>query len=109
MAKECAPRREDPRSDGRLPLGSFEGRIDLTDDAQITFGENAEAIVLQYRFNPFVSEQKGVVVVDVKRGAFLLTTGRSSQIEVKTALADLTGSALFPGMASGFIHTSSNT
>jgi hypothetical protein len=70
-------------------------QIMLTDDTQITLGENAEAVINQYRFNPFVSREKGVVVVEVSRGAFLLTTGRISQlsdkrIEVKTALADLT-------------------
>ena len=65
-------------------------QIRLTDDTQITLGENAEAVVKQYQFNPFVSGEKGVLVVEVSRGAFLLTTGRISQIEVKTALADLT-------------------
>jgi hypothetical protein len=59
----------------------------------MTFGENAEAVVLQYQFNPFVSEQKGTVVVEVKRGAFLFTTGRISQIEVKTVLANLTAAS----------------
>jgi FecR protein len=65
-------------------------QIMLADDTQVTLGENAEAVVNQYQFNPFVSGEKGVVVVEVSRGAFLLTTGRISQIEVKTALADLT-------------------
>jgi hypothetical protein len=65
-------------------------QIMLTDDTQITLGENAEAVVKQYQFNPFVSGEKGVLVVEVSRGAFLLTTGRISQIEVKTAFADLT-------------------
>jgi hypothetical protein len=70
-------------------------QIMLTDDTQITLGENAEAVIMQYEFNPFVSRQKGVVVVEVSKGAFRLTTGRTSQlsdkrIEVKTARADLT-------------------
>jgi hypothetical protein len=70
-------------------------QIMLTDETQITLGENAEAVIKQYRFNPFVSGQKGVVLVDVSRGAFLFTSGRISQladkrIEVRTALADLT-------------------
>ena len=70
-------------------------QIMLTDDTQITLGENAEAVIKQYQFNPFVSGEKGVVLVEVSRGAFLFTTGRISQladkrIEVKTALADLT-------------------
>jgi hypothetical protein len=61
---------------------------------QITLGENAEVVIMQYQFNPFVSGEKGMVVVEVSKGAFLLTTGRISQlsdkrIEVKTALADL--------------------
>ena len=69
--------------------------IILTDDTQITLGENAEAVIKQYRFNPFVSGAKGVVLLEVSRGAFLFTTGRISQladkrIEVKTVLADLT-------------------
>jgi hypothetical protein len=69
-------------------------QVMLTDDTQITLGENAEAVIKQYQFNPFVSGEKGVVVVEVSKGAFLLTTGRISQlsdkrIEVKTALADL--------------------
>jgi hypothetical protein len=70
-------------------------QIILTDETQITLGENAEAVIKQYQFNPFVSGEKGVVLVEVSRGAFLFTTGRISQladkrIEVKTALADLT-------------------
>jgi ferric-dicitrate binding protein FerR (iron transport regulator) len=70
-------------------------QIMLTDDTQITLGENAEAVIKQYQFNPFVSGEKGVVLVEVSRGSFLFTTGRISQladkrIEVKTALADLT-------------------
>ena len=70
-------------------------QIILTDETQITLGENAEALIKQYQFNPFVSGEKGVVLVEVSRGAFLFTTGRISQladkrIEVKTALADLT-------------------
>jgi hypothetical protein len=70
-------------------------QIMLTDDTQITLGENAEAVIKQYQFNPFVSGKKGVVLVEVSRGAFLFTTGQISQladklIEVKTALADLT-------------------
>ena len=70
-------------------------QIMLTDETQITLGENAEAVIKQYQFNPFVSGEKGVVLVEVSRGAFLFTTGRISQladkrIEVKTALADLT-------------------
>jgi len=68
-------------------------QIMLTDDTQITLGENAEAVVMKYQFNPFVSEQKGAVVVEVKRGAFLFTTGRISQIEVKTVLANLTAAS----------------
>jgi len=78
-------------------------QIMLTDDTQITLGENAEAVVMQYQFNPFVSEQKGVVVVEVSRGAFLLTTGRTSSIEVKTALADLTatGTEFWAGATGG--------
>ena len=70
-------------------------QIMLTDDTQITLGENAEAVIKQYQFNPFASGKKGVVLVEVSRGAFLFTTGQISQladkrIEVKTALADLT-------------------
>ena len=70
-------------------------QIMLTDETQITLGENAEAVIKQYQFNPFVSGEKGVVLVEVSRGSFLFTTGRISQladkrIEVKTALADLT-------------------
>jgi hypothetical protein len=78
-------------------------QIMLTDDTQITLGENAEAVVMQYQFNPFVSEQKGVVVVEVSRGAFLLTTGRTSSIEVKTALVDLTatGTEFWAGATGG--------
>jgi len=69
-------------------------QIMLTDDTQITLSEKAEAVIMQYQFNPFVSGEKGMVVVEVSKGAFLLTTGRISQlsdkrIEVKTALADL--------------------
>jgi len=69
-------------------------QIMLTDETQITLGENAEAVIKQYQFNPFVSGEKGVVLVEVSRGAFLFTTGRISQladkrIEVKTALANL--------------------
>jgi hypothetical protein len=78
-------------------------QIMLTDDTQITLGENAEAVVFKYQFNPFVSEQKGVVVVEVSRGAFLLTTGRISAIQVKTALADLTatGTEFWVGATGG--------
>ena len=70
-------------------------QIMLADDTQITLGENAEAVIKQYQFAPFVSGEKGVVLVEVSRGAFLFTTGRISQltdkrIEVKTTLANLT-------------------
>jgi ferric-dicitrate binding protein FerR (iron transport regulator) len=79
----------------RLVTGA-NGRLQimLTDDTQITFGENAEAVIKEYHFNPFDSGQKGVVLVEVRAGAFLFTSGRISQlsdnwIEVKTAYADL--------------------
>src|SRR5882762_9859054 len=69
-------------------------QIMLADDTQITLGENAEAVIKQYQFSPFVSGEKGVVLVEVSKGAFLFTTGRISQltdkrIEVKTTLANL--------------------
>jgi hypothetical protein len=83
-------------------------QIMLTDDTQITLGENAEAVITQYQFKPFVSGEKGVVVVEVSKGAFLLTAGRISQlsdkrIEVKTALADLasTGAEFWAGPTGG--------
>jgi hypothetical protein len=69
-------------------------RIMLTDDTGITLGENAKAVIKEYQFSPFSSGNKGVVMVEVSKGAFLFTTGRISQladkrIEVKTALANL--------------------
>jgi hypothetical protein len=80
----------------------------LTDDTQITLGENAEAVIMQYQFNPFVSGEKGMVVVEVSKGAFLLTTGRISQlsdkrIDVKTGLADLVsaGAEFWAGSTGG--------
>jgi hypothetical protein len=83
-------------------------QIMLTDDTQITLGENAEAVITQYQFTPFVSGNKGVMVVEVSKGAFLLTTGRISQlpdkrIEVKTALAGLatTGAEFWAGPTGG--------
>jgi len=78
-------------------------QIMLADDTQITLGEKAEAVVMRYQFNPFVSEQKSVMVVEVSRGAFLLTTGRISSIEVKTALAALTatGTEFWAGATGG--------
>jgi hypothetical protein len=83
-------------------------QIMLTDDTQLTLGENAEAVITQYQFTPFVSGNKGVVVVEVSKGAFLLTTGRISQlsdkrIEVKTALAGLatTGAEFWAGPTGG--------
>jgi hypothetical protein len=79
-------------------------QIILTDDTQITLGENVEAVIAQYEFNPSVLGEKGVLVVEVSKGAFLLTTGRISQlsdkrIEVKTALAELvsTGAEFWAG------------
>ena len=73
-----------------------------------SLGENAEAVIMQYQFNPFVSGEKGMVVVEVSKGAFLLTTGRISQlsdkrIEVKTALAGLatTGAEFWAGPMGG--------
>jgi hypothetical protein len=65
-------------------------QIILTDDTQIALGENAELAVKQYQFGPLVSEEKGVVVVELSKGAFLLTSGRTSRMEVRTVLADLT-------------------
>jgi hypothetical protein len=70
-------------------------QIVLIDDTQITLGENAEAVITQYQFTPFVSGEKGLIVVEVSKGALLLTTGRISQLsdkrmEVKTALSDVT-------------------
>ena len=83
-------------------------QIILTDDTQITLGENAEAVITQYQFTPLVSGNKGVVVVEVSKGAFLLTAGRISQlsnkrIEVKTALADLAsaGAEFWAGSTGG--------
>ena len=69
-------------------------QIMLADDTQITLGENAKAVIKEYHFSPFSSGNRGVVLVEVSRGAFLFTTGRISQladnrIEVKTALANL--------------------
>jgi hypothetical protein len=70
-------------------------QIILADDTQITLGENAKAVIKEYQFSPFSSgKNKGVVLVEVSKGAFLFTTGRISQladkrIEVKTALANL--------------------
>jgi hypothetical protein len=80
--------------DGLVTGAQARLQIMLIDDTQITLGENAEVVIMQYQFNPFVSGEKGMVVVEVSKGAFLLTTGRISQlsdkrIEVKTALADL--------------------
>jgi len=79
-------------------------QIRLTDDTQVTLGENAEAVFTQYQFSPSISGDKGVVVLKVSKGAFLFTTGRISQlsdkrIEVKTALADIasTGSEFWAG------------
>ena len=70
-------------------------QIMLADDTQITLGENAKAVIKEYQFSPFSSGNKGVVLVEVSKGAFLFTTGRISQladkrIEVKTTLANLT-------------------
>ena len=83
-------------------------QIMLTDDSQITLGENSEAVITQYQFTPSVSGMKGVLVVEVSKGAFLLTTGRISQlsdkrIEVKTALAGLatTGAEFWAGPTGG--------
>ena len=69
-------------------------QIMLADDTQITLGENAKAVIKEYHFSPFSSGNRGVVLVEVSKGAFLFTTGRISQladkrIEVKTALANL--------------------
>ena len=69
-------------------------QIILADDTQITLGENAKAVIKEYHFSPFSSGNRGVVLVEVSKGAFLFTTGRISQladkrIEVKTALANL--------------------
>ena len=80
--------------DGLVTGAQARLQIMLIDDTQITLGENAEVVIMQYQFNPFVSGEKGMVAVEVSKGAFLLTTGRISQlsdkrIEVKTALADL--------------------
>jgi hypothetical protein len=68
-------------------------QIMLADDTQITLGENAKAVIKEYQFSPFSSGNKGVVLVEVSKGAFLFTTGLSQladkRIEVKTALANL--------------------
>jgi hypothetical protein len=94
--------------DGLVTGAEARLQIMLTDDTQITLGENAEAVIMQYQFNPFVSGEKGMVVVEVSKGAFLLTTGRISQlsekrIEVKTALADLAsaGAEFWAGSTGG--------
>jgi ferric-dicitrate binding protein FerR (iron transport regulator) len=83
-------------------------QIRLTDDTQVTLGENAEAVFTQYQFSPSISGGKGVVAFKVGKGAFLFTTGRISQlsdkrIEVKTAFADIatTGSEFFAGQTGG--------
>jgi hypothetical protein len=79
----------------------------LADDTQITLGENAEAVIT-VQFTPFVSGEKGVVLVEVSRGAFLFTTGRISQpdkrIEVKTMLANLTAKGRSLGRPDGRGH-----
>jgi ferric-dicitrate binding protein FerR (iron transport regulator) len=79
-------------------------QITLTDDTQVTLGENAEAVFTQYQFSPSISGDKGVVVLKVSKGAFLFTTGRISQlsdkrIEVKIARADIatTGAEFWAG------------
>ena len=36
-------------------------QIMLTDDTQITLGENAKAVIKEYQFSPFSSGNKGVV------------------------------------------------
>jgi hypothetical protein len=79
-------------------------QIRLTDDTEVTLGENTEAVFTQYQFNPSTSGEKGVVVFEVSKGAFLFTTGRISQlsdkrIEVKTARADIatTGAEFWAG------------
>jgi ferric-dicitrate binding protein FerR (iron transport regulator) len=86
-------------------------QIMLTDDMQITLGANAKAVIAEYQFSPFVSAVKGVVVVEVSKGAILLTTGRISQlsdkrIEVKTSLTDLatTGGEFWAGPTGGNIE-----
>jgi FecR protein len=94
--------------DGLVTGAEARLQIMLTDDTQITLGENAEAVIMQYQFNPFVSGEKGMMVVEVSKGAFLFTTGRISQlsdkrIEVKTALADLAsaGAEFWAGSTGG--------
>ncbi len=56
-------------------------QIMLADDTQITLGENAKAVIKEYQFTPFSSGNKGVVLVEVSKGAFLFTTGRISQLD----------------------------
>jgi hypothetical protein len=78
----------------QLVTGGARLQIMLADDTQITLGENAKAVIKEYHFSPFSSGNRGVVLVEVSKGAFLFTTGRISQladkrIEVKTALANL--------------------
>ena len=97
--------------DGLVTGAQARLQIMLSDDTQITLGENAEAVIMQYQFNPFVSGEKGMVVVEVSKGAFLLTAGRISQlsdkrIEVKTALADLasTGAEFWAGPTGGHLE-----
>jgi hypothetical protein len=58
-------------------------QIRLTDDTQVTLGENAEAVFTRYQFSPSISEDKGVVVLKVSKGAFLFATGRISQLSDK--------------------------
>jgi len=79
-------------------------QIRLTDDTEVTLGENAEAVFTQYQFNPSTSGEKGVVVFEVSKGAVLFTTGRISQlsdkrIELKTTRADIatTGAEFWAG------------
>ena len=55
-------------------------QIILADDTQITLGENAKAVIKEYHFSPFSSGNRGVVLVEVSKGAFLFTTGRISQL-----------------------------
>ena len=54
-------------------------QIMLAHDTQITLGENAKAAIKEYHFSPFSSGNRGVVLVEVSKGAFLFTTGRISQ------------------------------
>jgi hypothetical protein len=69
-------------------------QIMLAEYTKITLGEIAKEVIKEYHFCQFSSGNKGVVLVEVSKGAFLFTTGRISQladkrIEVKTALANL--------------------